>query len=216
MKVVIVGGGIAAVFTALFLEERGLKVVKIGGELAYPLASLVLTHSMPHREDIELAVESLSIYRKFIEPREVVSIDILPRGVDLSPLAGVRYEITERVKGLRLTGDEIAVVTKDYLIPVRKVVKKLRRELGFLNSYGFLKVVDGKAYVVAEGEKVEGDVVVLAAGYRNKLLAREAGVAMPLMPYECYAAVYIASRNIWRYSIGDYILGWYGRPAVPP
>ncbi|MFN3803926.1 MAG: NAD(P)/FAD-dependent oxidoreductase [Pyrobaculum sp.] len=216
MRVVILGGGIAAVFTALFLEERGFRVVKIGGEVAYPLASLVLTHSMPNREDVELSIESLSIYRRFVEPREVTSIDILPRWVDLSSLSGVRHEVTERIEGLRLNDGEIAVITKDYLIPVRKVVKRLRRELGFLNAYGLLKVRDGRAHVVADGERVEGDVVVLAAGYRNKLLAEKAGVTMPLMPYECYAAVCIASRNLWRYSIGDYILGWYGRPAVPP
>lgn len=61
MRAVILGGGIAAVFTAYFLRERGFDVVGVGGEVSYPLVSLVLTTSMPHREDIELALRSLEI-----------------------------------------------------------------------------------------------------------------------------------------------------------
>jgi sarcosine oxidase subunit beta len=215
VKVVVLGGGLAGVFTGYFLKEAGFKVVGIGGELAYPLASLVLTLSMPFKEDVELAHRSLEIYRRFVEPKEVTSVDILPRWVDLSRLE-TPHEVTDRVEGLRLSSDEVAVITRDYLIPVRKVVAHLRRELGFTDSYGFLKVKDGKAFVVADSRRIEGDVVVLAAGYRNRILAREAGIDLPLEPYECYAVLYIAGRQMWRYSIGDYVLGWYGRPATPP
>jgi glycine/D-amino acid oxidase-like deaminating enzyme len=215
VRVVVLGGGLAGVFTSYFLREAGFKVVGVGGELAYPLTSLVLTLSMPFREDVELARRSLEIYRRFVEPRETTSVDILPRWVDLSSLK-TPHKVTDRVEGLRLSPDEVAVITRDYLIPVRKVVAHLRRELGFTDSYGFLKVEDGKAFVVADGRRIEGDVVVLAAGYRNRILAREAGIDLPLEPYECYAVLYIAGRQMWRYSIGDYVLGWYGRPATPP
>lgn len=215
MRVVILGGGIAGVFTAYFFKRRGFEVIGIGGEVTYPTASLVLTLSMPHKEDVELAKRSLEIYREFVNPREVTSVDILPRWVDLSKLA-VPHEVVDAIDGIRLSQDEVAVITKDYLIPVRKVVTKLRRELGFVDSYGLLKIKDRKAYVVVDGERVEGDVVVLAAGYRNNILAQEAGVSLPLAPYECYAVVYLVGRKVWRYSIGDYILGWYGRPLSPP
>lgn len=215
MKAVVVGGGIAGVFTAYFLRQAGFEVVGVGGEVAYPLVSLVLTLSMPNREDVELAGRSLEIYRRFVQPREITSVDILPRWVDLSRLA-TPHRVADSVEGIRLEEGEMAVITRDYLIPVRKVVKMLREELGFLDSYALLKVEDGRAYVVADGRRLEGDVVVLAAGYRNSILAREAGISLPLAPYECYAVVYIASRKIWRYSVGDYVLGWYGRPLAPP
>jgi len=215
VKVVVLGGGIAGVFTAYFLREAGFDVVGVGGELVYPLSSLVLTQSMPYGEDVELARRSLEIYRRFVEPREVVSVDILPRWVDLSRLT-TPHEVTDRVEGLRLSPDEVAVITRDYLIPVRRIVARLRKELGFSDSYGLLKVRDGRAFVVADGKKIGGDVVVLAAGYRNSILAKEAGLALPLEPYECYAVLYIVGRRLWRYSVGDYVLGWYGRPAAPP
>lgn len=216
MKVVVLGGGIAGVFTAYFLREGGFDVVGIGGEVEYPLASLVLTLSMPHREDIEMARRSLEIYRELTPVKEVVSIDILPRRVDLSVLSGVPHEVLDSVEGVELGPDEVAVVTRDYLIPVRKVVERLRRELGFKKALGLLKVSGGKAYVVADGGRVDADVLVLAAGYRNSILAREAGLEIPLRPYECYAVLYLASKKLWGLSIGDYVLGWYGRPATPP
>ena len=215
MKAVVLGGGIAGVFTAYFLRERGFEVVGVGGEVAYPLASLVLTLSMPYKEDVELAKRSLEIYRQFVELKEVTSVDILPRWADLSRLA-VPHQLADKVEGLRLGPDEVAVITKDYLVPVRKVVKRLRKELGFLDSYGLLRVEDGRAYVVADGRRVDGDFVVLAAGHRNRALAEAAGLAVPLQPYECYAAVFVTGRKTWRYSIGDYVLGWYGRPLAPP
>jgi len=215
VKAVILGGGIAGVFTAYFLREAGFDVVGFGGELTYPLASLVLTQSMPFGEDVELARRSLEIYRRFVEPQEVVSVDILPRWVDLSRLA-TPHEVADKLEGLRLSPDEVAVITRDYLIPVRRVVARLRKELGFTDSYGLLKVKDGRAFVVADGRRVGGDVVVLAAGYRNSILAKEAGLALPLEPYECYGVLYIVGRRLWRYSIGDHVLGWYGRPATPP
>ena len=214
MKVVVLGGGIAGVFTAYFLTEAGFEVIGVGGELAYPLTSLVLTQSMPYGEDVTLARRSLEIYRRFVEPREVISVDILPRWVDLSRLT-TPHEVTDRVEGLRLGPDEVAVITRDYLIPVRRVVARLRKELGFTDSYGLLKVEGRRAFVVAEGRRIEGDVVVLAAGYRNSILAREAGLSLPLEPYECYAVLYMVGRRLWRYSVGDYVLGWYGRPATP-
>lgn len=68
---------------------------------------------------------------------------------------------------------------------------------------------------MVDGERVEGDVVVLAAGHMNSAIARDAGITLPLEPYECYAALYVIGRPLWRYSVGDHILGWYGRPAVP-
>ncbi|AET34215.1 NAD(P)/FAD-dependent oxidoreductase [Pyrobaculum ferrireducens] len=216
MKVVVLGGGIAGVFVAYFLRERGFDVIGIGGELTYPLTSLVLTTSMPHVEDVELAWESLEIYRRFTHLSEVTSVDILPRWVDLSPLSRVPHDVVDRVEGLRLDPDEIAVVTTDYLVPVRRVVNALRKMLGFSEDYGLLKVEGGRAYVVANGRKIEGDVVVLAAGYRNSLIAREVGLEVPLAPYECYAVLSIVSWRARRYSIGDYVLGWYGRPAAPP
>ncbi|MEM0277732.1 FAD-binding oxidoreductase [Pyrobaculum sp.] len=215
MRAVILGGGIAAVFTAYFLRERGFDVVGVGGEVSYPLVSLVLTTSMPHREDIELALRSLEIWKKFVNPKEVISVDILPRWVDLSRLRGVSYEVVDKVDGVRLAADEVAVLTRDYLIPVRDVVSRLRRELGFSNSYGLLKVEGRRAVVVANGGRIEGDVVVLAAGYKNSILAGEAGVRLPLAPYECYAVLLVTGRKARRYSIGDYVLGWYGRPGPP-
>ncbi|AAL63549.1 conserved hypothetical protein [Pyrobaculum aerophilum str. IM2] len=216
MKAVILGGGIAGVFTAHFLKERGFEVVGIGGEVTYPLASLVLTTSMPFREDVELARRSLEIYRRFAEPREVVSVDILPRWVDLSNISHIPHEVVDRVDGVRLSPDEIAVITKDYLIPVRAIVSSLRKALKFSNSYGFLKADGRRVYVIADGRRIEGDVIVLAAGYRNSIIAREAGIELPLAPYECYAVAFIVGRKVWRYSIGDYVLGWYGRPTMPP
>ena len=214
MKAVVLGGGIAGVFTAYFLRELGFDVVGVGGDVAYPLTSLVLTLSMPYGEDVELAKESLEIYRKFVQPREVTSVDIFPRWVTL-PKLEVPHEVTDSVEGLRLGPDEVAVLTRDYLIPVRKVVNRLRRELGFASSYGFLKVEDGKAYVVAEGRRIAGDVVVLAAGYNNRALAEKAGLRLPLQSYECYAVAYAAWGKGWRYSVGDHVLGWYGRPIAP-
>lgn len=211
MRVVVLGGGVAGVFTALFLEERGFRVIKIGGEVTYPLTSLVLTQSMPHSEDVELARESLSMYQKFTTLKRVVSIDILPEWVPRE-----NANVSKSLSDVKLESGEVAIISEDYLVPVRKVVKKLRRELGFQNSYGLLKVKEGRAYVVVDGSRVEGDVVVMAAGYANRFLAERANISIPLMPYECYAAVYIVNRKLWKYSIGDYVLKWYGRPATPP
>ncbi|MEM0479214.1 MAG: FAD-binding oxidoreductase [Pyrobaculum sp.] len=216
MKAVVLGGGVAGVFIGYFLKRAGFEVVGIGGEVEYPLTSLVVTLSIPHESDIELAKRSLEIYREFVSVREVLSIDILPRWVDLTPLSSIQYEVVDSFEGVRTTPDEIIVVSKDYLVPVRKLVKSLRRELGFREDYGVLKLRDGKAYVVVKGSRVEGDIVVLAAGYRNSQLAEEAGLWLPLRPYECYAVLYIAPRRLWSLSIGDYVLGWYGRPATPP
>jgi len=212
---VVLGGGIAGTFAALFLREAGFEVVGIGGELAYPLASLVLTQSMPFREDAELARRSLEIYRRFAEPKEVVSIDILPEWMDPSGLEAP-HEIVDSVKGLRLDSGELALITRDHLVPVRGVVSRLRRRLGFTSSRGSLRIEGGRAHAVVDGERVEGDVVVLAAGHMNSAIARDAGITLPLEPYECYAALYVVGRPLWRYSIGDHVLGWYGRPAVPP
>jgi hypothetical protein len=69
MRVVVVGGGIAAVFTAHYLTLMGVEAVVIGDRPKYPLTTLVLTQSMPHVDDVLLAKESLEVYRQFTNPR---------------------------------------------------------------------------------------------------------------------------------------------------
>lgn len=90
----------------------------------------MLTRSIPFREDAELARRSLEIYRRFAEPKEVVSIDMLPELIDLSGLE-VPHEIVDSVKGLRLDSGELALITRDHLVLVMSVVSHLRRRLGF-------------------------------------------------------------------------------------
>jgi glycine/D-amino acid oxidase-like deaminating enzyme len=215
VRAVVLGGGIAGVFTAYFLRRLGFRVVGIGGRLQYPLARLVLTLSMPYEDDVELARRSLEIYSELAEVEGVTSVDILPEGVDLSRLR-IPHEVVDTVEGVRLRPGEIAVISRDYLVPVRRVVAELRRELGFIKAHGRLKVVGDAAHVIVNGGRVAGDIVVLAAGHMNRQLAQEAGINLPLVPYDCYAVICLARRRLWNYSIGDYVLGWYGRPAVPP
>ncbi len=217
MRAVVLGGGIAGSFAALFLRERGFEVIGVGGRPSYPLSSLVLTLSMPHREDVELARRSLEIYRDFVRPKEVLSVDIFPSDIDKSVFSHLEdYRVADEVDGLRLGRDEVAVITKDYLIPVRRIVRRLRSRMGFSDSFGELRVDGRRAYVVADGRRLDGDAIVLAAGHANGQLAERAGLRLPFKPYACYAAVLLAASPIRRYSIGDHVLGWYGRPAFPP
>jgi glycine/D-amino acid oxidase-like deaminating enzyme len=218
VKAVVIGGGIAGVFTAYFLREYGLEVVGLGSELRYPLTSLVLTLSMPDPRDIELAKESLEIYKSFTKLKPITSADIMPSWVDLSPLkkAGVAYSVASEFRGIKLRNDEIVVLTTDYLVPVRRIVARLRRILGFSDSRAELRVDGRTAYAVVDGEAVKADVVVLAAGPENSALASAVGIELPFKAYECYAAVFLVPRSARGLSIGDYVAGWYGRPGPWP
>lgn len=218
MRVAVVGGGIAGVFTSYFLKKAGVEVLGFGGNLEYPLASLVLTMSMPDPRDIEMAKESLEVYKSIDAVEPVTSVDILPEGVDLSPLrrAGVKYTIVDRYEGLRLERGEVGVITTDYMIPIRRIVKRLRRELGFLDAEAKLAVDGGTVYIKARGEKIKADAVVLAAGASNADIARDIGLRLPFKPYSCYAALFLVPPRIRGLSIGDYVLGWYGRPGLGP
>lgn len=218
MKAVIIGGGIAGAFTAYFLKKAGVEVVGFGGPLKYPLTSLVLTLSMPNVDDIEMAKESLEVYKSLDTVKPITSVDILPATADLSSLrkAGVEYKVADSFRGLRLERGEVVVLTTDYLIPVRRIVERLRRELGFSNETAEL-AIDGRfAYAVAGGRKVKADVVVLAAGAENSALASRAGIKLPFKPYSCYAAVFLAPAWLRGLSVGDYVLSWYGRPGPWP
>lgn len=218
MKAVVIGGGIAGVFTAYFLRGLGVDVVGIGGRAKYPLTSLVLTLSMPDPRDIELARESLKIYEGLAQLKPVTSVDILPSWADVSSLrrAGVKYRVAAEFEGLRLGRDEVAVLTEDYMVPVRRVVEGLRRELGFLDLWGRLKVDGRRAYAVVGDGAVKADVVILAAGFENSAIAAAAGIALPLKPYSCYAAAFLVPPGLRNLSVGDYVLGWYGRPGPWP
>jgi len=218
VRVVVVGGGIAGVFTAYFLRKLGAEVVGFGGRMEYPLTSLVLTLSMPDCEDIEMARESLAVYRELAPVRPITSVDIMPATADLGSLrrAGVKYDIVDRYGGLLLTRDEMAVITTDYLIPVRRVVAKLRRELGFSAEKARLAREGRTAYVVADGRSVKADAVVLAAGASNRELASRIGVELPFRPYSCYAAILLVPSWLRGLSIGDYVMSWYGRPGPWP
>ncbi|MEL9991822.1 MAG: FAD-binding oxidoreductase [Thermoproteus sp.] len=219
MKAAVIGGGIAGVFTAYFLKRAGVDVVGFGGELKYPLTSLVLTLSMPDRGDIEMARESLELYKRLDSVKPVTSVDILPINADLSSLkaAGVKYEVLDRYMGLRLERDEMVVITTDYLVPIRRIVKRLRRELGFLDGRAELAAEGRSVYVVAEGgERIKADVVVLAAGAENVALASKIGLRLPFKPYSCYAALYLVPTWLRGLSVGDYVNSWYGRPGPWP
>ncbi|MGC8582765.1 MAG: NAD(P)/FAD-dependent oxidoreductase [Thermoproteus sp.] len=218
MKAAVVGGGIAGVFTAYFLREAGIDVVGFGGELRYPLTSLVLTLSMPDPRDVEMAVESLEIYRKMAAIEPVTSVDIMPTYADLSSLrrAGVKYQILDRFRGLRLARDEMVVVTTDYLIPIRKIVASLRRRLGFSDKRAALGAKGRRVYLVVDGRHVDADAVILAAGADNRELALRIGVDLPFRPYSCYAAAFLVPGWLRGLSIGDYVLSWYGRPGPWP
>ena len=217
MKVIVIGGGIAALFTAYFLKSMGSEVVVIGEEPKYPLASLVLTQSMPYVDDILLARESLSVYRMFTEPKPVTSIDIMPKWINLNPLkaAGVEYKIIEDADWIKLSKDEFIVVTTDYMIPVRRIVGGLRRRMNVVNAKASLKLINGSLVVVANGERYTGDSVVLAAGPGNSGLAMQVGVKLPLKNYQCYASVMTGPARVMNLSIGDDVLGWYSRPFIP-
>lgn len=212
-----VGGGIAAVFTAYFLTSMGAEVVTIGERPRYPLASLVLTHSMPHVNDILLAKESLNIYRLFTKPKPITSIDILPKDVDLSPLklANVDYRVLDDVDWVKLSDDEVIVETTDYMIPIRRIVNDLRRRMRVIEAKASLKVISGSLVVVANGERYIGDSVVLAAGPGNRELALQVGFKLPLRSYQCYAALMTGPARVMNLSIGDNVLGWYSRPFMP-
>ena len=218
MRAVIIGGGIAGVFTAYFLKKAGVEVLGFGGPIKYPLTSLVLTLSMPDPRDIEMAKESLELYKELDVVKQVVSVDIMPVTADLSSLkkAGVRYEVVDRFKGLRLERDEVAVITTDYLVPVRRIVTKLRRALGFFDRTARLAADGRVVYVVADGERIKADAVILAAGAENSALASQIGVDLPLKPYSCYAAVFMTPSWLRKLSVGDYVLSWYGRPGPWP
>ncbi|MGC8556117.1 MAG: NAD(P)/FAD-dependent oxidoreductase [Conexivisphaera sp.] len=218
MRVAILGGGIAGVFTAKFLRARGHEILGIGPRPNYPLASLVLTTSMPDPADVSLALESLTIYREMTRLREVTSVDILPEGLDVSFLSGlgVDYRLERDPAGVRLREGEVALVTRDFLVPVRSLVNRLRRGLGFIGSVGALVRDGDEVRAVVGGREVKADAVVLAAGAANSRVARAAGIALPLAPYQCYVGTYLVPPGSWRLSIGDHVLGWYGRPLVFP
>ncbi|ABW01342.1 NAD(P)/FAD-dependent oxidoreductase [Caldivirga maquilingensis] len=217
MRVVVVGGGIAALFTAYFLKSMGSDVVVIGEEPKYPLASLVLTQSMPYVDDILLARESLEVYRRFTKPKPVTSIDIMPRWINLNPLktAGVEYRIIEEADWVRLSRDEFMVVTTDYMIPIRRIVGELRRRMNVIKAKASLKLINGSLTVVANGERYIGDSIVLAAGPGNTELAMQVGIKLPLKSYQCYASVMTGPVKVMNLSIGDDVLGWYSRPFIP-
>lgn len=216
MKAIVVGGGIAALFTAYFLRNAGIETVVIGESPNYPHASLVLTTSMPNVGDILLSKESLSIYRAFIDPKPIVSIDILPRSVDLSPLrlGNVPYKVLYELKGVRLSDEEFIVKTTDYLIPIRRVLSKLARQLNIIRAKVSLKRSGGRLIVYADGTEYRGDFIVLAAGPGNIELANNIELRLPLMNYQCYAAVMLAPPSLSRLSVGDDVLGWYSRPIL--
>jgi glycine/D-amino acid oxidase-like deaminating enzyme len=217
MKVIVVGGGIAASFTAYFLKSMGADVVVIGEKPKYPLASLVLTQSMPYVDDILLAKESLTVYRQLTEPKPVTSIDIMPKWINLNPLktAGVEYRIIEEANWVRLSKDEFIVVTTDYMIHIRRIVSELRRRMNAVKAKASLKLINGSLTVVANGKRYIGDSIVLAAGPGNTELAMQVGVKLPLKSYQCYASVMTGPIKVMNLSIGDDVLGWYSRPFLP-
>lgn len=72
---------------------------------------------------------------------------------------------------------------------------------------------DGRIVARANGERVDADAVVLAAGIHARALLREAGLDAPLLAYRTQAARILHGRAHELPSLHDAVLGGYMRPG---
>lgn len=236
MRVIVVGGGIAGSFTSYFLSLRGVKVTLVSDKPKYPRVGLVLSVLLASLDDVALAARSLAIYRMLERESGVKLVhtfpvyEIFPEEADIPEIlveawrrAGenVRrlevYEAREET-GLLIREDEwVLGGGRDYVVSIGRVIGILRSRVKVVRGRARLRRDgSGEIYVYVGGRRLKGDVVVLAAGPWNRLLASDIGVRLPLVTYGARALLLLGPRRLTRISLSDNVYSFYSRPTDKP
>ncbi len=231
MDVVIIGGGIVGTALAYLLRARGVRATVIDPGLQRPRFPLIHSKLLRFAEDIGLARISEDVYRElsrevgFNVLRPMDSITIVPEAcygniqgiINSWREAGASIRVVDEVGkyGLRRVSEqEVYLISRggDNLVnyePLMRLVRSIDG-INYVRGSASIRLGDGGAKVLVSGREFRGDYVILAAGAWNSVIAREAGLRVPLLPYKCQAAAFLGGR------IGgvvyDYVLGMYMRP----
>ena len=231
MRVVIIGGGIIGTTLAYLFTLRGINVTLINSSLQRPGFPLIHSKLLRFPEDIRLAKISEDVYRELSEGvgtnvlRPVDSITIIPgscRG-EASQLIAMWRDVGAHVHtvdgiggyGLRRVGDgEVYLIANggDNLVNYPLLIRRIRKvkEVNYIEGTASIKPGGDGVRVLVNGLELRGDYVILAAGAWNSIIARNAGLRVPLLPYKCQAAAFVSRRvDVIVY---DYVLGIYMRP----
>jgi glycine/D-amino acid oxidase-like deaminating enzyme len=208
LKIGIVGGGIVGSSLFRILSEKHqVKVLDPKVKTQFP----TLIHSMLLKGmDVQLAFKSREIYDKYKIERYPFKSYTLGK-VDSSILSlwenyGVSIRETEvnwiGEKAIEAQGGDSLVNIKQ-LTDIPKEQNKVKIELK-----------ENIARVFANGRELtrEFDTFILSAGSWNSNIV--IGEKIPLKPYYCWATVMKGPRQLDKFIVYDYVLGFYSRPLL--
>ncbi len=231
MDVVIIGGGITGTVLAYLLDMRGVHVTLVDAGLQKPRYPLIHSKLLRFREDIALSKISEEVYLelssklgiKVLQP--MYSITVIPSECygDTAKLINLWHEASARVKvindigryGLkRVVNNEVYILSSggDNLVDYVQLMRLIRKRnnVRYVECKAGINVNNDSIEVVVNGRTLHGDYYIITAGAWNSMVARGAGLRIPLLPYKCQAAAFL-SRRI-NYILYDYVLGIYMRP----
>ncbi len=208
MKIGIIGGGIVGSSLYRILSEKHeVKIFDASVKTQFP----TLIHSLLLKDcDVELASLSLEFYKKYkIKRMDFTSYTIGKVGDDLIS-SWTEHGVSVKETYVDWIGDK-ALEAKggDSLVSIKDLteVPKEKAKVGVLTS-------EKKATVKANGKDITGDfdVFVLTAGGWNSNIIDQ---RIPLKPYYCWASLMKGHRReLDKFIVYDYVLGFYSRPAI--
>ncbi|BBG24686.1 hypothetical protein IC006_2020 [Sulfuracidifex tepidarius] len=208
MKIGIIGGGIVGSSLYRILSERHeVKVFDASIKTQFP----TLIHSLLLKGcDIELASLSLQFYNKYRIKRMDFTSYTLGEVSDDLVSSWREHGVSARETYVDWIGEK-AIEAKggDSLVDIRNLVSVPKEKAKVEISTG-----EKKATVKANGKDVteDFDIFVLTAGSWNSNIIDE---RLPLKPYYCWASLMKGHRReLDKFIVYDYVLGFYSRPAI--
>lgn len=210
LKTAIIGGGILGSILYRLLKEDGENVIVIDNRSKSYFPTLILSLLLKG-EDIELAKESLKLYRRFRIPLYPFTSYTIGGNIDKSLLdewqeAGAEINI-KYVEWLNSSA--ITSKNSDWLVNVNKLVTFTP----IIKTTAFVKVKSEKeAKVVINGKEESFDRIILTAGPWNSYIIN---VKLPSKSYYCWALLVYGKNQVYdKVIIYDYELRFYSRPFL--
>jgi glycine/D-amino acid oxidase-like deaminating enzyme len=207
LKIGIIGGGIigSSLFRILS-KKHDVRVLDPGIKTQFP----TLIHSLLLKgDDVELSSLSLQFYEEYGIARKKFTSYTLGK-------------IDERV--ISLWRDHGVEVRETYVDWIREKALEAKGGDSLVNIKQLVNVTREKALVeVKAREKVASifsnkrditndfDIFILAAGSWNSVIFNE---RIPLKPYYCWASAMKGPRELDKFIVYDYVLGFYSRPML--
>ncbi|MGC9179221.1 MAG: NAD(P)/FAD-dependent oxidoreductase [Vulcanisaeta sp.] len=231
MDAVIIGGGVLGTVLAYLLTARGVNATLINSGFQRPRFPLIHSKLLRISEDIRLARISEDVYRELSREigidvlRPMDSVTIIPNTCydDTSRLmnmwhnVGVNTRIISDVRDYGIKGineKEVYILSTngDNFVNYPLLMKYVRNANGikYINGIARIKLSDDGVKALVNSEILHGDYFIITAGAWNSIIARNANLRIPLLPYKCQAAAFLSRRiDIIVY---DYVLEIYIRP----